>query len=107
MKKIIRLTESDLARIVRRVISEQPTKIKTGESLDDEALLKMACMTWRRFKETSTPKEIQKAKDWTKQYTKTQYPYDMDVVCKSKAVDVIGDDNDRMILKGIIELNWM
>ena len=31
MKKIVRLTEADLARIVRRVISEQPNEISDEE----------------------------------------------------------------------------
>lgn len=103
MKKIIRLTESDLARIVRRVINEQPTKIKTGESLSDDALFKRACTTWSRY--SSEDKKM--AYKWSKTITNGA-PFDLNTVCgKSKAVDVIGDDNDRMILKGIIELNWM
>lgn len=39
MRRIIRLTESDLTRIVRRVISEQATNIKFGQSvieIDDQ-----------------------------------------------------------------------
>jgi hypothetical protein len=39
MKRIIRLTESDLTRIVRRVISEQMENVKIGQSvieLDDQ-----------------------------------------------------------------------
>ena len=103
MKKIIRLTESDLARIVRRVISEQPTKIKTGESLDDESLLKNACTTWSRY--SSDDKKM--AYKWSQTITKGA-PFDLNVVCgKSKASEVIRDNRDRMILKGIIELNWM
>ena len=103
MKKIIRLTESDLARIVRRVISEQPTKIKTGESLDDEALLKMACTTWSRY----SSEDKKNAKIWSQNLTNGA-PFNLDTICnKSSAVDAIKSNNDRTILKGIIELNWM
>ena len=101
MKKIIKLTESDLARIVERVIMEQ------ADIPNDQALLNKACMTWKRFKETSTPQEIQKAKEWTKQFTKTQYPYDMDVVCKSKSPSNVGSGRDREVLNGVINLAWL
>jgi hypothetical protein len=103
MKKIIKLTESDLARIVKRVISEQPTKIKTGESLNDDALLKMACTTWSRY----NSEDKKKALNWSKKLNGTGYPYDMNVACKSNAKSSIGSEGDRTILKGIIELNWM
>jgi hypothetical protein len=102
MKKIVRLTESDLVRIVKRVISEQPTKIKTGESLNDDELLKMACTAWSRY----TSEDKQKALNWTKNFTKGS-PFNPITACKSKAVDAIRSDNDRTVLKGIIELNWM
>ena len=40
MKKIVRLTEADLARIVRRVIKEQPNDYTDDESEDFEVRLK-------------------------------------------------------------------
>ena len=103
MKKIVRLTESDLIRIVKRVISEQPTKIKTGESLNDDELLERACTTWSRY----TSEDKKRALNWTKKLIGTGYPYDMNVVCKADAKSAIGSNTDRTILKGIIELNWM
>lgn len=98
--KIRHIQEAN-ARLEKRLLSEQP------DLPSDQALLDKACMTWRRFKENSTPEEIQKAKDWTKQYTKTQYPYDMDVVCKSKAPSGVGSDRDREVLNGVINLAWL
>ncbi len=103
MKKKVRLTESDLVNIVKQVISEQPTKIKTGESLNDDGLLKMACTTWSRY----TSEDKKKALNWTKKLIGTGYPYNMDVACKSNAKSAIKSNADRTILKGIIELNWM
>jgi hypothetical protein len=97
MKKIIRLTESDLANIVKRVITENN---------DDQGLLNRACTTWASFKSTSSPEEIKQYEEWTKQYTKGA-PFSMDVACKSKSVDVIGSDGDRKILNGVINLSWL
>jgi len=89
-------------------LDEQPTKLRNGESLDDKELKMMACRTWNRYKSISTKEEIMKAKNWTKSFTKTQYPYDMDVVCKSTGETTgIQSDDDRMILKGVIELAWV
>jgi hypothetical protein len=89
-------------------LDEQVTKLRTGESLNDKDLKIMACRTWNRYKSISSEEDVMKAKNWTKSFTKTQYPYDMDVVCKSTG-DTTGikSDGDRMILKGVIELAWV
>jgi len=108
MKKIIRLTESDLTRIVRRVLNEQVTKTKMGD-FDDEQLLKIACRSWSRFDET-TKKEYS---DWSRKQiantnkTKSAYPYDLNVVCKVKAEEAINDDHDRNLLKAVIDLDFV
>lgn len=90
-------------RLEKRLLSEQPEVLNNK----DQELLDKACMTWKSFKNTSTPEEIQKAKDWTKQYTKTNSPFDMDVACKSKATISIKSDDDRKVLNGVINLSWM
>ena len=100
--KFKKLLESKLGD-VKLLVMEQPTKMKTGESLNDDELFKMACTTWSRY--TSEDKKM--ALNWTKKLIGTGYPYDMNVVCKSDAKSSIGSNTDRTILKGIIELNWM
>jgi len=89
-------------------LDEQVTKLRTGESLNDKDLKIMACRTWNRWKGISTEEDVMKAKNWTKTVMKTEYPYDMDVVCKSTG-DTTGikSDADRMVLKGVIELAWI
>ena len=101
MKKIIRLTESDLARIVKRVINEELN------DNGDQKLLDQACMTWKRWKGISTPEDIKKAKEWTKTVTGVKYPFDMDVACASKALDSIRSEEDRKVLRGVINLDWI
>ncbi len=88
--------------------TEPKTKIKTGEELNDTELKKRACTTWNRWKSISKDDAIMKAKEWTKTVTGNKYPYDMDVACKStNSTSVIGSDTDRMVLKGVIELEWI
>jgi hypothetical protein len=52
------------------------------------------------------PEEIKQYEEWTKQYTDGA-PFQMDVACKSKSVDVIGSDGDRKVLNGVINLSWL
>ena len=94
MKKVIRLTEADLHRIVKRVIKENE---------GDQELLDTACKTWSRY----TPENKVKAKEWTKTVRNTRYGFDMDVACKSKALYSVTSDGDREVLNGIIHLDWM
>jgi hypothetical protein len=95
-------SDEDVPRESPVEMNEQPTKMKTGESLNDDELLEMACTTWSRY----TSEDKQKALNWSKNFTKGS-PFNPIIACKSKSVDVIGSDNDRTVLKGIIELNWM
>ena len=101
MKKIIRLTESDLIRIVKRVISEQPTKTTMGD-FDDNKLLSTACRSWSRMSDNSKEKYL----TWSKKIIGGG-PYDPDVACKSKAVDSVTSDGDRKMLKAIIDLDFL
>jgi hypothetical protein len=97
--KIRHIQEAN-ARLEKRLLSEQP------EVPNDQSLLDKACKSWVRFTSVSTPEEIEKAKEWTKQYTETNSPFDMDVACKSKASDSIKSDDDRKVLNGMINLSW-
>jgi len=106
ISKIRHIQESNLS-LEKRYLNEQ-TVLRNGETLNDAELKQRACQTWDRYKSISKPEEIQKAKNWTKQFTKTQYPYDIDVVCKSTSpTSGIQSDGDRKILKGFIELAWV
>ncbi len=114
MKKVIRLTESDLMRIVRRVISEQSiggpdakyvSSLKSGNSGDKE-LLTRACQSWTG----GALKDIDKQKidSWTKKQTGTNYPVDMRQICKDQNSSLINLTNSqRKVLKGVIDLSWM
>lgn len=108
MRKTVRLTESDLTRIVRRVLNEQVTKTKMGD-FDDEQLLQIACRSWSRFDNTTKKEYL----DWSRKQiakdnkSKIAYPYDLNVVCKVKAEDAINDDRDRNLLKAVIDLDFV
>jgi len=103
-KQLLESTMGD----IKTLIIEQPTKIKTGESLNDDELYLRACTTWNRWKSISEPEEIKKAKNWTKTITNNNYPYDMDVACASNSSKkAIGNESDRKVLKGVIELDWI
>jgi hypothetical protein len=73
----------------------------------DQELLNKACTTWASYKKTSSPEEIESAKEWSKKFTMGA-PYDLDVICgKSKAIDAVKSDNDRKVLQGYINLDWL
>jgi|LakMenE01Jun11ns_1017448.scaffolds.fasta_scaffold9959350_21 hypothetical protein len=101
MKRIVRLTESDLVRIVKRVLNEQPTKTKMGD-FEDVELLSTACLSWSRMSEKSKKQYM----SWSKNQIGS-YPYNPDVACKSKASVSIGSDGDRKMLKAIIDLDFL
>lgn len=98
--KVVKLTESEFMNIVKRVINED-------EKPNDQKLLDEACMTWKRWSSISTPEKIKRAKDWTKTITGTNYPYDMDVACKSKSANSVLSDGERKVLKGVTKLAWI
>ncbi len=109
MKKLVRLTETDLVRIVKRVLNEQnigdaklASNIKSQN--DDRELLKKACEVYNGI---SSPEAKQKIRNWTKKYTGTQYPYEMTEACRNQAHISVTSENDRKILRGIINYDWM
>lgn len=102
MKHIVRLTERDITRIIRRVINEQQTTIKSGESLNDEELLKKACASWETY-DINQRYDIFK---WSVDNFKLRYPLNMDVNCVLDAKEVITDNNYRTIMKSIIDQSW-
>jgi len=102
MKNIYRLTERDITRIIRRVINEQQTTIKSGESLNDEQLLIKACAAWENY-DINQRYDIFK---WSVDNFKLRYPLNMDANCVQEAKEVIKDNNDRTIMKSIIDQTW-
>jgi hypothetical protein len=101
MKKVIRLTESDLMRIVKRVISEQSIGVP-APAVTDVSLLSNACGAYKRLSSS----DKQKFGEWTKTITRTQYPYRMETACTSSPKDAIITDNDRKILKTLTQGTW-
>ena len=115
MKKVIRLTESDLMRIVKRVISEQsigsagparnlkPTtrSIPSRPTSTDNELMDWVCTTWNEgyFKEADKVK----INNWTKKLSGA-YSVNIQDICKYKK---FVSDSQRKIFKGIQNLDWM
>jgi hypothetical protein len=109
MKKIVRLTESDLVRIVKKVIKEQQAiggagiAFRVQQMKKDAENLEQACSTWNHLNSS----DKQKARQWSKQFTKGSQ-FNMDTACsQSQAYKAIMSDNDRKVVDGIIHLNFM
>jgi len=117
MKKVIRLTESDLMRIVKRVISEQSigshgpavSQIGAGPARNlhsrptssDKELFDWVCTTWNEgyFKEADKVK----INNWTKKLS-GGYSVNIPMICKSKK---FYNDSQRKTFQGIQNLDWM
>ena len=56
MKKIVRLTEDDLTRIVKKVISEQPSGLNTDKGFDLNAKFKIPKTNDKGFNSSPFPK---------------------------------------------------
>jgi len=94
------LLESTMGN-VKPLIMEQSTVTKMG-TLDDNKLLQTACTSWSRMSQDTKTKY----KSWSAKKI-GNYPYNPEVACKSKSSDSISSDNDREMLKAIINLDFL
>jgi hypothetical protein len=96
MTKIIKLTESELTRIIKRVINEQ--------SQDDKKLLDNVC---RDYEYTSADTK-KKFKDYSKKEIGGG-PFDLDVACKAHkdGSKVIYSDKDRQLMKVFLNKSFL
>lgn len=111
MKKVIRLTESDLTRIIKRVIEEQSVDFKdwagparnlhSRPTSTDKELIDWVCTTWNEgyFKEADKVK----INNWTKKMSGA-FSVDIVKICKNK---MFYNDSQRKTFKGIQNLDWM
>ena len=109
MKKIVRLTESDLVRIVKRVISEQSiggpdaqlvSKLRSENG--DKELLAKACKFWSRM-DPNTKLEFN---TYSKKFTQGA-PFKMEVACSVDSSKSVLSDKDRQLLKDLTTLAFV
>jgi hypothetical protein len=86
---------------VKPLIMEQPTVTKMG-TFNDDKLLQTACTSWSRMSQDTKTKY----KSWSAKQI-GNYSYNPEVACNSKTSDSISSDNDREMLKAIINLDFM
>jgi hypothetical protein len=96
MTKIIKLTESELTRIIKRVINEQ--------SQDDKKLLDNVCKDY----EYTSPQTKKKFEDYSKKEIGGG-PFDLGVACKAHkdGSKVIYSDKDRQLMKVFLNKSFL
>lgn len=109
MKKVIRLTENDLVRIVKRVINEQSLSEKPGDHRPYDKMV-IDCLTNKGFKDSGIGKkyDVLMSKTITDRYTNKQGTVTYQVTVSSQKLPysfwltVVQEDNQKVLVnKGI------
>ena len=120
MKKIVRLTEDDLTRIVKKVISEQPSGLNTDKGFDLNAKFKIPKTNDKGFEDnfpfikmglSSTNPKIIKMNDGDMSLNwgsckEAGHDWCISIVKKGKFIKIFGDNKNKIqMIKSLFEKN--